>query len=127
MKQFIFSWGMIFLSALLDSYAAYIVKYKFNEMGKIDFSSFKAVFDYLWKFIQSPLLLTGVLAFICAPGIWFIALNRVDLSVGYPVLVVFHLIFVFLSGVFLLGEDMNPNKLIGTALILASLFFFYRQ
>lgn len=121
------SWGLIFFSALLDSYAAYVVKYKFNELGEIDFSSFASFFNYVKEFFKSPLLISGIVAFACAPGMWFIALNKIDLSIGYPVLVCFHLVFVLISGIILLGEEMNLNKIIGSILILASLYFFYKQ
>jgi multidrug transporter EmrE-like cation transporter len=127
MKSFIFSWGIIFLSALCDSYAAYVVKFKFNELGKFSFNSFASFSEYFLKFFGSPLLISGIVAFAFAPALWFIALNRIDLSVGYPVLVVFHLIFVMLTGQFLLGESINIYKIIGTILILLSLFFFYKS
>jgi multidrug transporter EmrE-like cation transporter len=127
MKAFILTWGLIFLSALFDSYAAFIVKTKFNEMGHIDFSSFRGFFNYMWAFVKSPLLLSAIVAFVCAPGLWFMALNRVDLSIGYPILVGFHLVFVLAFGVFALNEGMSWNKLIGVLLVGLSLYFFYKK
>ncbi len=127
MKYFFSTWGLIILSALLDSYAAYIVKTKFNQMGHIDFSSFSAFFNYMWTFIKSPILLSALVAFVSAPGLWFLALNRIDLSIGYPILVVFHLFFVLVFGVFLLDEGFTMNKAIGTLFIFVSLYFFYKK
>jgi multidrug transporter EmrE-like cation transporter len=127
MKLFLSTWGLIILSALLDSYAAYIVKTKFNQMGHIDFSSFASFFNYMWTFIKSPILLSALVAFVSAPGLWFLALNKIDLSVGYPILVVFHLVFVLIFGVFLLDEGFTLNKAIGTLFIFVSLYFFYKK
>jgi multidrug transporter EmrE-like cation transporter len=127
MKDLIFSWGLIFLSALCDSYAAFIVKTQFNKLGKIDFSSFKSVLKYLYIFFQNPILFTALLTFFAAPALWFVALNRIDLSVGYPVLVGFHLVFVLVFGILFLGEGMTVNKAIGCVLILLSLYFFYKK
>ena len=127
MKDFILTCGLFFLSALFDSYAAFIVKTKFNEMGEIDFSSFRGFFNYMWTFVKSPLLLSAIVAFVCAPGLWFMALNRIDLSIGYPILVGFHLVFVLLFGVFALNEGMSWNKLIGVLLVGLSLYFFYKK
>ena len=124
MNDKLIGWVLIFLSALLDSYAAFIVKTKFNELGKLDFSSFKAFFDYIFQFLQSPILLTAIIAFVSAPGLWFLALNRINLSTGYPMLVGFHLVFVLIFGVFFLAEDFDVYKGIGTVLVLFSLFFF---
>ena len=127
MKAFFLSWGLVFLSALFDSYAAFIVKTQFNKLGKMDFSSFKSIFEYLLTFFHNPILLSAVVAFVAAPGMWFIALNRLNLSVAYPVLVGFHLIFVLIFGVIFLKEDMTTSKAIGTSLILIGMLFFYKK
>ena len=127
MKNFILSWGLIVLSAFFDSYAAFVVKWKFNQLGAIDFSSAGNVGAYLGQFIRSPLLLTGVATFCLAPGLWFFALNRVELSVGYPMLVGFHLIFVLIFGIFFLSESFTFHKGIGVTLIFVSLYFLFKS
>ena len=126
-KDLLISWGLVVFSALLDSYAAYIVKTQFNKLGKIDFSNLKSIWDYMLHFFQQPILLTAIVAFVAAPGFWFIALNRLDLSIAYPVLVGFHLIFVLVFGVMLLNEGMSVNKIIGCFLVLISLHFFNKS
>ncbi len=126
MKNFILSWGFVFLSAFFDSYAAFVVKRRFNELGMIDFSSFDLFLRYVSVFIKSPLLLTAVFTFVAAPGLWFLALNRLDLSVGYPVLVGFHLLFVLFFGIFLLREALSASKVIGLIFLLASMYFLFR-
>jgi small multidrug resistance pump len=127
MKTFLLTYGLIFCSALFDSYAAFIVKTKFNELGHLDFTSARSFFSYIFNLLKSPLLLSAVVAFVAAPGLWFLALNRVDLSVGYPILVGFHLLFVLIFGIFLLNETISVNKMIGAGLILLSLYFFYKN
>jgi multidrug transporter EmrE-like cation transporter len=127
MKTFLLTYGLIFLSAFFDSYAAMIVKTKFNEMGHFDFSSFRSFFNYIITLLKSPLLLSAIVAFVCAPALWFLALNRLDLSIGYPILVGFHLLFVFIFGILFLNEGMNMNKMIGSVLVLASIYFFYKN
>jgi multidrug transporter EmrE-like cation transporter len=126
MRVFLMSYGLIFLSALFDSYAAFIVKTRFNELGHFDLSSFRAFWSYMVNLFRSPLLVSAVVAFVAAPGLWFLALNRMDLSVGYPLLVGFHLLFVFIFGIFFLNESVNVSKLIGSTLVVASLYFFYK-
>jgi multidrug transporter EmrE-like cation transporter len=127
MKVFFQTWGLIILSAFLDSYAAYIVKVQFNKLGAMDLSSVRSIASYLWQFVQHPILLSAIIAFVMAPGLWFLALNRMDLSVGYPALVGFHLIFILVFGLCFLGEAMTMNKAIGTSLIFVSLYFLYKQ
>ena len=125
-KNYAVSLALIILSALFDSYAAFVVKLKFNELGPMDFTSFGNFFTYLLKLASSPLFLSGLVTFILAPGIWFFALNRVDLSVGYPTLVGFHLIFVLIFGVFFLGEAFTLRKGVSVSLILFSLYLLFK-
>ncbi len=127
MKVFFANYGLIILSAFLDSYAALIVKKQFNHLGEIDYSSFYGFFSYLYKFIQYPLLITAVIAFVAAPIVSFLALSRLELSVSYPVLVGFHLIFAFFFGVFFLEEKVTTYKLIGAVLIFISIYLFYQN
>ena len=89
---------LFIMSALLDSIAAFIVKNEFNKLGPMDHSSIGTMVSYLISFFKSPILILGIIAFVSAPGLWFLALNKIDLSIGYPVLVGFHLIFVFIFG-----------------------------
>jgi multidrug transporter EmrE-like cation transporter len=122
MKQFIFSWGFIVLAALFDSGAAFIVKTRFNELGKINFSSFTSIVNYMVNFIKSPFLIFGTILFVLAPIFWFLALNRVEVSVGYPVLVALHLIFITLLAILFLGEPVTWQRVVGAMLILVSLY-----
>lgn len=126
-KDFLSSWGLIILSALFDSYAAFIVKWKFNQLGPFDCRSTGAILNYLGKFIHSPLLFTAVVTFCLAPGLWFFALNRVQLSVGYPTLVGFHLIFVMIFGLLFLGEPLSQTKTVGLLFIFLSLYFLFKS
>lgn len=125
-RNFFLSWGLIVLSALFDSYAAFVVKWKFNQLGLMDFGSLGLVGSYLAKLLSSPFFLTGLATFFLAPALWFFALNRVELSVGYPTLVGFHLLFVLIFGVFFLGEAFTASKALGVLLILTSLYFLFK-
>lgn len=126
MKHFLLTWGLIFFSALFDSYAAFIVKSRFNELGHIDYSSTRSVINYLLSFFRSPLLITAMITFAAAPALSFFALNRMELSISYPIMVGFHVVFFFIFGTFFLGEGLNVNKIIGIVLVFLSLYFFYK-
>lgn len=123
MKNFALSWGLIILSALFDSYAAFIVKMKFNELGPIDFSSVQNFFRYMLEFVKSPVLISAIITFTVSPFLWFLALNRIELSVGYPGIVGFHLVFIMMFGIIFLHEALTFQKLIGVLLVAASFFF----
>ena len=121
MRGIFIGWILILFAAFLDSYASFIVKKEFNTVGSIDFSSFNSFVRYIKNFIKSPWLASALIAFVTAPFLWFIALDKIDLTTGYPVLVGFHLVFVVLFGYFLLNEAMSINKLIGCVLLIISL------
>ncbi|MFN7294730.1 MAG: hypothetical protein ACK5T9_00555, partial [Bacteroidota bacterium] len=70
---------LIIMSALLDSIAAFIVKNEFNKLGAMDHSSIGTMVSYLISFFKSPILILGIIAFVSAPGLWFLALNKIDL------------------------------------------------
>lgn len=117
---------LIFCSALFDSYAAYIVKRRFNTLGSIDLSSFANAFKYIISFLADWWVVTAVITFVAAPALWFIALNRIHLSVGYPLLVAFHLIFVLVFGIVLLNEHFTFHKGIGCNLKFVNTLLLYK-
>lgn len=124
MIKFFSTWGLVMLSAFLDSYAAFIIKGRFNQMGEIDFSSIKSFFNYIWEFIKNPWLFSALITFVAAPAVWFVALNKLEITAAYPVSIACHFFFIFFFGTFFLGEELNMMKIIGTLLIGASFFFF---
>lgn len=126
MNSAILSWTLVVFAALFDSYAAFVVKLKFNELGKMDLSSVSSFLSYMTSFIKSPLLFTAILTFCLAPGLWFLALNRLELSSAYPVLVGLHLLCVLVFGVGVLGEELTVSKAIGTLLVFIAMYLFHR-
>ena len=122
--KFLSTWGLVILSAFLDSYAAFIIKGRFNQVGEIDFSSIKSFLNYMFEFIKNPWLFSALVTFVAAPAVWFVALNKLDITAAYPISIACHFFFIFFFGTFFLGEEINLMKIIGTALIAASFFFF---
>ena len=127
MKSIYLSWLLIFLAAFFDSYASFVVKKEFNTIGPIDFSSLRSFFNYIVNFIKSPWLLSALVAFISAPFLWFIALDKINLTVGYPVLVGFHLVFVLVLGFFFLNEEVTKFKILGCIFLIISLILISKK
>ncbi len=118
---------LVGLAAIFDAYAAFIVKSRFNAVGSMDFSSLRNFATYVFRVFKSPWMATAIIAYVAAPALSFVALNKLNLSVAYPVLVAIHLLFAFIFGVFFLSEPVTGSKMIGSALVLLSLYFFYRN
>ena len=121
------SYGLIILSAFLDSFAAYMVKARFGQVDRIDFSSIKAFLKWLLIFLESPMMILALVGFVIAPGLWFLALNKIQLSVGYLFLVAFHVVFIMILSVGYLGEPLTVRKTFAGLLLLISIFLIYEK
>lgn len=126
MKAFLLSWGLVILSAMCDSYAAFVVKLKLNEFSLGHPASLKLIATFIGKILFSPLLISAVITFASAPFLWFLGLSRLELSSAYPVNVTMHLILIFLVSTFFLGELITIKKIAGSFLLLISLYLFFK-
>ena len=122
-----FSWFLIFFSSFCEAFSATIVKLRHNELGHVSFTDMGELARFTFDFFQDPWLILAGIAFVLSPICWFIALNRVQLSIGYPVLVVFHVIFIIYFSSFMLDENFDYNKMIGFGLMLVSLYCFRKE
>jgi multidrug transporter EmrE-like cation transporter len=111
---------LISSSALLDTYAAYVFKQAFKGDRSIKYRSIRDLLNLSIVICRNSFMLSGLFAYMLAPTAWFFALNGIDLSVGYPLLVAFHLVFVLLFAMIFLREGLNRNKMIGCACIFFS-------
>jgi multidrug transporter EmrE-like cation transporter len=118
--------SLILISAFFDSYVSYVIKYTFNEKGRIDSSSFLAIVSYVADMLLSPLLLTGIIGLILAPIFWLMALKKTELSVAYPLSVACHLVFIFGFGLFFLEEAISLQKVLSCSLLMTGVFYLYR-
>jgi len=116
---------LIPLSALLDTYAAYVFKHMFKKNSSNEYRSINGLLALLIITTRNPFILSGLFAYVLAPTAWFFALNGIDLSVGYPLLVAFHLVFVLLFAIIFLDERLTRNKLIGCVCIFLSVCFLF--
>jgi multidrug transporter EmrE-like cation transporter len=121
------AFSLILISAFCDSYLSYAVKYTFNKQGQINLSSFLAIVNYVTDMLVSPLIATGIIAFILAPIFWIMALKKTELSVAYPLSVACHLIFIFGFSFFSLQEAITTQKILGCSFLMISIFYLYRS
>lgn len=121
------TYGLIILSAFLDSFAAYMVKARFGQVDRIDVSSIKAFLKWLLVFLENPMMILALIGFVIAPGLWFLALNKIQLSVGYLLLVAFHVVFIMILSVSYLEEPLTIRKMIAALLLLMSIVLVYEK
>ena len=125
-KDFILSWGMIFIGIIMNVLGIYIVKLKINELKGFSFISISAVTNYFLILAKSPPVIIGGIILIAAPLPYAIALSKMDLSVVYPLTVAISCILVLFLTVLFLGESISWNKILATTMILISIILLYK-
>lgn len=126
MSKFLLSWGMVLAYILFNSFGALIIKYKINEMGTIQLSSFRFVIKYFYELIKSPLIICGIFSIFISAFVWMVALSRLQISIAYPVAVGLNFIVVVTVALIFFKEHLSAEKIIGIVLIFISVFLISR-
>lgn len=125
-SKFLLSWGMVLAYIVFNSFGALIIKYKINEMGTIQFSSFRFVIKYFYELIKSPLIICGIFSIFISAFVWMVALSRLQISIAYPVAVGLNFIVVVTVALIFFKEHLSVEKIIGIVLIFISVFLISR-
>lgn len=125
-SKFLLSWGMVLAYIVFNSFGALIIKYKINEMGTIQLSSFRFVIKYFFELIKSPLIICGIFSIFISAFVWMVALSRLQISIAYPVAVGLNFIVVVTVALIFFKEHLSAEKIIGIVLILISVFLISR-
>ncbi len=125
-SKFLLSWGMVLAYIVFNSFGALIIKYKINEMGTIQLSSFRFVIKYFYELIKSPLIICGIFSIFISAFVWMVALSRLQISIAYPVAVGLNFIVVVTVALIFFKEHLSVEKIIGIILIFISVFLISR-
>lgn len=109
------------VSILLGAFAQYFLK-----IGMASVNLDKPVILIVKNGISNPLLWLGLFCYGLSMIFWLIVLSRMDLSKAYP-MVSLGYIFTLILGYFLLGEDLNFNKILGVGLIVGGVLCIARS
>lgn len=103
----------IILLAILNSLFMVIgqILWKTGISGK----DIKSPFE-IFQAMFSPFILGGILVYIIATFLWLYILNKSELSYIYPVQSLAY-VFSLLPAIFIFGENVYPNRLIGAVII----------
>lgn len=125
-KDFLLSWGMLLLGIIFNVFGIYVIKWKINALGNIQFNSFMSIVNYFFALVKSPWVIAGAIAIFAAPLPYAIALAKMDLSVAYPASVAINCLILIPLTIILLGESLTLNKSISIGLIIVSLYLLYK-
>ncbi len=126
MSKFLLSWGMVLAYIVFNSFGALVIKYKINEMGTIQLSSYRFVIKYFYELIKSPLIICGIFSIFISAFVWMVALSRMQISIAYPVAVGLNFIVVVTFALIFFKEHLSVEKIIGIVLIFISVFLISR-
>ena len=125
-KDWFLSWGLLVISVCFNALGAIVIKWKLNEVGKIEFESFRKIMDYGMIFLKSPLVVISVILFFASPFLFGVALSRLPLLIAYPVQIGLNFLLVLLFSVFFLSESITPVKLAGILFIMIGVIILQR-
>jgi multidrug transporter EmrE-like cation transporter len=107
---------LILLSITIAVGGQILLKIGMNKIGPIDISSASSLGHLFTGIIKSPTVLVGLFLYVISAALWLIIISSVDLSFAYPFIGLTYVLVLVVSK-FVLKEDVNPIRWIGTAII----------
>ena len=114
---------LVLLSVVLVDIAQILLKYGMTQIGSLDFSS--GIFSVFVHIFSNVYVILGVLLFVSSSVGWLVALSKMPLSLGYPILSIGYVIVSVLSWIFF-GESLSFLRIIGLAVIVGGVFLLSR-
>ena len=93
-----------------------LLKIGMNKIGPINISSAGSLGHLFSEIFKSPVVLAGLFLYMISAALWLIVISSVDLSFAYPFIGLTYVLILIVSK-FVLKEDVNPVRWIGTAII----------
>lgn len=75
---------------------------------------------------RQPMFLLGILLVVLGSVIWMRVISMIGLTTAYPVFVSLTYAVVAIGAILLFGERVSAQKLAGTVLLMAGIFFIAR-
>lgn len=113
-------WFSLGLAVLLNAAANILIKTGTPGFGP-DFEV-----DTLWGMVRNPYIIAGIASFAAALAFYALALTRIELSVGYPIMTSLGIAIVFVWSVIVFHERLDWTKITGTVMVLAGVVLLAR-
>ena len=108
---------LILLSISIAVGGQILLKIGMNHIGNIAVNSMSALGHLFLGVIKSPIVLVGLFMYVISAAIWLVVISAVDLSFAYPFIGLTYVLIPIVSK-FILKENVNPIRWIGTAIII---------
>ncbi len=114
---------LVLVSVLLVDIGQLFLKYGMNQVGSLDFSA-----GYVTPFVgifSNIFVLIGVVLFVSSSFGWLLALSKVPLSYGYPIVSLGYVLVSVLSWIFF-DESLSLLRIVGLIIIVGGVFLLSR-
>ncbi|WP_404454668.1 EamA family transporter [Virgibacillus necropolis] len=91
------------------------MKWKIDKYGSLP-EDWMDKMAFIFRLLLDPLILSGFLSAFVASLFWMAAMTKFNISFAYPFMSL-SFVLVFLLSVFLFGEPVTSQKVIGLSLI----------
>ncbi|MDD5439151.1 MAG: hypothetical protein PHS37_03095 [Candidatus Omnitrophica bacterium] len=125
-KDLFLTWGMLLVGVLFNIFGIYAIKAKMNLLGAVQFTSVASVIGYFISLARYPMAIVGVVMVFAAPLPYALAVSKMPISVVYPISTALNFLILIPVSVMLLGETVSAKHIVAMALIVVSLYIFYK-
>jgi drug/metabolite transporter (DMT)-like permease len=120
----IVSFGLIFTGVMLNAAAQILMKAGTNAVGHFEFSAANIV-PIGWKLATEWHIAAALFCYALSVVIWILALSRVPVSIAFPMLSMAYVVNA-VAAWYLLGEELNPVKVLGIGVIILGVVIISR-
>lgn len=118
------SFGLIFTGVMLNAAAQILMKAGTNAIGHFEFS-IENILPIGLKLATEWHIIAALFCYAISVVVWILALSRVPVSIAFPMLSMAYVVNA-LAAWYLLGEEFNPAKLVGMAVIIFGVIIISR-
>lgn len=105
----------IFGTIVFTVYGQIMLKWRIDKFGDLPPELYDKMI-FVFRLLLDPLILSGFMSAFVASLFWMAAMTKFDISFAYPFMS-FAFVLVFILSVFLFGEPITVQKIIGLGLI----------
>ncbi len=117
MNHRVIDYFFILATVALTVLGQLLLKWRMDQVGALP-EGFVGGLRFLLSLLFDPIVISSFLAAFIASLAWMAAMTRFELSYAYP-FTSLNFVIVLVLSVWLLGETLTLNKIIGVALIVA--------
>lgn len=123
--QFLINHFYLFLAISFGVASQLIIKWKMSTFSFNDYETMTDKFLFAFSMLLNPYIIMSLALTLLAGLTWMIAMTKFDISYAYP-FTTLGFVFVFVFSVWLFGEPVNWQKIVGLCFIIVGLIISSR-